>query len=86
MNLYGATILDKDRLKELQELLGKIKQMIDQEVNQLSSDQLVVINVYQRQQLIKYFVLSPVEKTYINKIEDELVETVKIRNDILFLK
>ncbi|CAD8168767.1 unnamed protein product [Paramecium octaurelia] len=71
---YGATILDKDRLKELQELLGKIKQMIDQDVKQLSSDQLV--------QLIKYFVLSPVEKTYIQKIEAELAETKNLDEQI----
>ncbi|KAM3140377.1 hypothetical protein pb186bvf_007537 [Paramecium bursaria] len=64
----GQEILDRERYKELEQLLMSLD-------GQLSSYQLI--------QLIKFYVLSPVEKQYIEKIEQELQETEQLDQKIL---
>lgn len=66
---YGSTILDKERYKELELLVNALAEE-DTNYHTLSSDTFLKI--------IKYFVLSPVEKSYINKIESELMESVLV--------
>ena len=60
---YAQEILDKERLSEL----NKLMKDFPSESEKLHD---IFLNI------IKYFVLSPVEKNYIQKIQEDLVETV----------
>jgi coiled-coil domain-containing protein 63/114 len=64
---YAQTILDKERFRELEVLINHLAEE-DTNYQTLSSDMFL--------QIIKYFVLSPVEKNYINRIEQELRDSV----------
>ena len=65
---YGQTILDKERYKELENLVTQL-------IEEGSSPQTLSSELFLK--IIKYYVLSPVEKSYINKIEAELMESVE---------
>ncbi|KAL4455296.1 hypothetical protein ABPG74_012448 [Tetrahymena malaccensis] len=64
----ASNILDKDRQKELDVLLERLESGDD------SSDNFL--------QIIKYYVLSPVEKSYIAKIEQELQKSQQLDDEI----
>ncbi|EGR31553.1 hypothetical protein IMG5_107730 [Ichthyophthirius multifiliis] len=64
----ASNILDKDKQKELDALLDQL------ENTEQPSDVFL--------QIIKYYVLSPVEKSYINKIEQELKKSQELDEEI----
>lgn len=66
---YGQTILDKERYKELEALVNQL-------IEEGSAPQTLSSELFLK--IIKYYVLSPVEKSYINKIEAELMESVQL--------
>ncbi|KRX11156.1 hypothetical protein PPERSA_10923 [Pseudocohnilembus persalinus] len=70
---YSSKILDQDRQNELRECLELLVEG-DGEIEAFSSDTFL--------EIIKYFVLSTVEKNYINKIEQELNRSETLENEI----
>ena len=67
---YAKDILDKDRHSELDQLFDNWR-------DELEKPHDIFLNI------IKFFVLSPVEKNYIQKIQDELLESVRFFIEML---
>jgi hypothetical protein len=66
---YAKDILDKEKHNDLSDLFEQWR-------NEVEKPHDIFLNI------IKYFVLSPVEKNYIQKIQDELLESEKLDEQI----